>query len=126
MKKKILIVSIVLGLLCSLLIIRALLPTNSRDYSNYISEGCPRIADTQYSKYQKPLTTTDRAGFIQVCKIMLLKAVDPCIKEYAFGTDSGIQCFHRYASPVYDALAEILTERTLSQPTPRPEYYQTQ
>ena len=124
MKKKILIGSIAFGLLGALLIGRALLHTNSRNYSNYISEGCPRIADTQYSKYQKPLTIADRTAFIRVCETMLLKAVTPCIKEYDFGTDSGVQCFSRYAGPVYDVLGEMIVELTLS-PT-RPNFPPTQ
>jgi hypothetical protein len=73
---------------------------NRSKYENFVTYACTGTVDTPIFSDDRPLTPEERNLWLKACTGELLRAVEPCIKEYDFGTDSGIQCLGRYGDPI--------------------------
>ena len=105
---------VALGAVCAVLVVVAVVSGihstfgSRRKYRNYANLVCTNAANHPPYEDERALTTEERNSFIPACTNNILEAIEPCIKEYEFGTDSGIQCFNRYGEPLFQAAAGLL------------------
>lgn len=59
-----------------------------------------------------------KADFVRRCSVALVAAVEPCRREYTYGSDSGNQCLEKYGQPVVNGLLEDLVLALFSQASP--------
>ena len=75
-------------------------------WDNEARDGCTKMITPRHPTERAP-TPRERSDFISECTKDVSTAYRPCREEYKYGTDSAIQCEHRYGDPVWDQYIDV-------------------